>query len=254
MLFTVIFFVYSLFSSTSESIEFENAPSLKPEQLRGLIEQNPSLEIVDFRSQYVRELDGYIRESVLYQENSNALQNNEDESILTVYVVDGAEMLEKAENVLKKRGRKNLRGYLEGVKKWSEVGGLVEFPRIIKFQALVESLRRSSVLLLDVRNRTELNDVGQIPNSVCVPLHEIEDGFKLTQEEFVQRYGFEKPPTDAQNVVLTCRSGRRVLVADRILKRQGYGQLRIYSGSFKDWFKHGGEVVPGLFDLDYQLL
>ena len=56
----------------------------------------------------------------------------------------------------------------------------------------------------------------------------------------------------SQNIVLTCRSGRRVLVADKILKRKGYLNLRIYSGSFKDWVKNRGTVIKdSQEDLDY---
>ena len=72
--------------------------------------------------------------------------------------------------------------------------------------------------------------------------------------EFEGRYGFQKPDIHNQNVVLTCRSGRRVLVADRILKSKGYSHLRIYSGSFKDWAKNKGYIIEGLFDLDYDIL
>ncbi len=46
----------------------------------------------------------------------------------------------------------------------------------------------SRVLLIDVRNRTELNEVGQIPGSVCLPLHEVEAAFRdLEAEEFKER-------------------------------------------------------------------
>jgi len=108
--------------------------------------------------------------------------------------------------------------------------------------------------LIDVRNRTELNQVGQIPGSVCLPLHEIDLGFELSNTEFFQRYGFLKPDPETRNVVLTCRSGRRVLVADRILKSKGYQHLRIYSGSYKDWVKNNGNVINGKFNLDYDIL
>ena len=107
---------------------------------------------------------------------------------------------------------------------------------------------------MDVRNRTELNGVGQIPGSVCLPLHEVDLGFELENEQFLERYGFLKPDPSSKNIVLTCRSGRRVLVADRILKEKGFQHLRIYSGSFKDWVKNEGEVINGQFDLDYEIL
>ena len=73
-------------------------------------------------------------------------------------------------------------------------------------------LDSNSILLIDVRNRTELNTVGQIPGSVCLPLHEVAAAMELSPEEFSAKYGFEKPSPDNRKIVLTCRSGRRVLV------------------------------------------
>ena len=59
-------------------------------------------------------------------------------------------------------------------------------------------------------------------------------------------------PYHSQNIVLTCRSGRRVLVADKILKTKGFLHLRIYSGSFKDWVKNNGSVIQNSQEsLDY---
>ena len=49
-------------------------------------------------------------------------------------------------------------------------------------------LDEDRILLIDVRNRTELNEVGQIPKSVCLPLHEVARAFTdLSDQEF--RYG-----------------------------------------------------------------
>ncbi len=111
------------------------------------------------------------------------------------------------------------------------------------------------MLLIDVRNRTELNEVGQIPGSVCLPLHEVDAAFgDLDEAEFEQRYGFSRPAPSRKDVVLTCRSGRRVRVADAILKRKGYHNLRIYSGSYKDWVRNGGDTFNADFDLDYTIL
>ena len=115
-------------------------------------------------------------------------------------------------------------------------------------------LNTGSTLLIDVRNRSELNSPGQIPKSVVVPLHEILNGaFELPNEDFYQRYNFEKP--DLRDVfVLTCRSGRRILVAEKYLKGLGYENARIYPGSFKDWVANGGETIKAEFDLDYDPL
>jgi rhodanese-related sulfurtransferase len=73
-------------------------------------------------------------------------------------------------------------------------------------------LDSNSITLIDVRNRTELNTVGQIPGSVCLPLHEIEVAMELSSEQFLEKYNFAKPSPDEKKIVLTCRSGKRVLV------------------------------------------
>ncbi len=36
--------------------------------------------------------------------------------------------------------------------------------------------------------------------------------------------------------------------------RLGYGNLRLYSGSFKDWVRRGGETFLAGYDLDYNIL
>ena len=56
-----------------------------------------------------------------------------------------------------------------------------------------------------MRNATELEDPGQIPGSVHLPLYDIPEAFLLDDGEFLQKYGFNKPGTEAKNVVLTCR-------------------------------------------------
>jgi hypothetical protein len=45
---------------------------------------------------------------------------------------------------------------------------------------------------------------------------------ELSPEEFMSKYNFEKPSPDNRKIVLTCRSGRRVLVKinTRIYLRQ----------------------------------
>ena len=58
-------------------------------------------------------------------------------------------------------------------------------------------LKSKSVVLVDVRNRTEFNRVGKIPGSFILPLHEVEAAFDLSPEKFLEKYEFEKPETDA---------------------------------------------------------
>ena len=68
----------------------------------------------------------------------------------------------------------------------------------------------SRIIFIDVRNATELEDPGKIPGSVHLPLYEIPAAFLLEEKQFLDKYGFEKPSTEAKNVVLTCRQVTRV--------------------------------------------
>jgi rhodanese-related sulfurtransferase len=61
---------------------------------------------------------------------------------------------------------------------------------------------------------TVLMQKYQIPGSHCVPLHEVDRAFELDPVTFEETYGFKKFDPTLKNVVLTCRSGRRVKVAD----------------------------------------
>jgi len=102
------------------------------------------------------------------------------------------------------------------------------FPEEVNFAALTELLDRNEVVLIDVRRPEELVNDGEIPGSVNVPLQEIPGAFKLSSQDFNAKYGFELPDKGAKNVVLTCRSGRRILVAQERMASLGYTSLRLY--------------------------
>ena len=63
----------------------------------------------------------------------------------------------------------------------------------------------SRILLIDVRNSSELADPGKIPGSVHLPLHQVTEAFQMEKEEFREKYQFDKPSTGDRNIVLTCR-------------------------------------------------
>ena len=236
--------------------------------LKNLIQNKiKNTKILDFQSLETRELSGYIQGSNLVPDcgNGNCLTLEKVQQVPDSFQEElfFDENKDKGTNVIvlvpNKGNIKNIiiqvlalgylppkvsiQYYVEGIDTWLKAGGTVEFPRTINFAALQASLESDSVLLIDVRNRSELNSPGKIPKSVCVPLHEILNGaFQLTNIKFQDRYGFERPK-HSDTFVLACRSGRRILVAEKHLKGLGYQNIRIYSGSFNDWVAHGGRIV-----------
>ena len=273
-----VFFILTIFEfcwSLPTSKE-QNGQFIDSGQLVNLIqESNKNLKIIDFQSTQSRETFGYIKGSFLVPDSlkleniekdlqslpsellydkSNFQADKEDEDV--VVFVTTRENKNSSLHKLKALGYDNskltIKGYVEGLDMLSKTSGLVEFPRIISFSSLNASLASDSILLIDVRNRTELNSVGQIPNSVCIPLHEIINGaFFSTNGDFMQHYGFKKPLL-SDSFVLSCRSGQRILVAEKyLIKEIGYKHVRIYPGSFNDWVANGGRVIEGNFEVDY---
>ncbi|KAK8733193.1 hypothetical protein OTU49_006520 [Cherax quadricarinatus] len=120
----------------------------------------------------------------------------------------------------------------------------VEYPIGISYEELREALEVGNVLLIDVRNRWELEETGRLPWSVNLPLPELEQAIHMSENDFMKKYGFPKPLPEDTNVVLTCRSGRRATVAWKQLEPLGYCNIRVYFGSYLEWKARGGPLLP----------
>ncbi|XP_068201948.1 rhodanese domain-containing protein CG4456-like [Palaemon carinicauda] len=116
-------------------------------------------------------------------------------------------------------------------------------PKEITYDELSKSL--PNVTVIDVRNRVELEQSGQIPGSHCIPVTEIKLACSLDPDSFRARFGFPKPNFEDE-VVVCCRTGVRSKTACDLLGAKGYKRHRLYSGSFSEWEEKGGDVVkPG---------
>lgn len=107
------------------------------------------------------------------------------------------------------------------------------------------ALRENKIIYVDVRNQSELITDGKVPGSFVIPrkkfscftissrlflkllyqVTEIEQAFTLDENAFLSKYGFAKPARNASNVVIACRSGRRVEQAIEIFDRLGFHSL-----------------------------
>ena len=66
----------------------------------------------------------------------------------------------------------------------------------------------------------------------------------LPDSDFSERFGFQKPSADADDVpiVVTCLRGGRAEMANTAFQDLGYSNTRVYRGSFLDWVAKGGPV------------
>ncbi|KAF2228206.1 Rhodanese-like domain-containing protein [Elsinoe ampelina] len=98
-----------------------------------------------------------------------------------------------------------------------------------------------NTVLIDVREPSEFAE-GHIPNAINIPVKSQPDALLLPEDEFEDRFGFAKPPTDAETVFY-CRAGVRSKAASELAKRAGYSSVGDYAGSWLDWTAKGGKVV-----------
>jgi len=92
-----------------------------------------------------------------------------------------------------------------------------------------------------VREPSELQQTGTIPGSINIPIKSRPDSFHITEEEFEDRFGFERPGQDVELVVF-CKAGVRSRAAAELAKSQGWGNVIEYEGSWLDWEGNGGKT------------
>ncbi|CAH0553925.1 unnamed protein product [Brassicogethes aeneus] len=98
----------------------------------------------------------------------------------------------------------------------------------------VKNLNKN-VVLIDVREPSELKEFGVIPGSINIPLKDVEKALKdLSSEEFGKLYGKNKPSLDTE-IIFSCRSGRRSGLAADIAVKLGYQNVKNYQGSWLEW-------------------
>ncbi|KAG8526477.1 uncharacterized protein KY384_008677 [Bacidia gigantensis] len=73
----------------------------------------------------------------------------------------------------------------------------------------IQSLAASPLparLIIDVREPSELRETGRIPGAVNMPITSNADAFYLGEEDFLERFGFEKPRAHGQEAVDRAKS------------------------------------------------
>jgi rhodanese-related sulfurtransferase len=96
-------------------------------------------------------------------------------------------------------------------------------------------MKGGNVLVVDVRDGTELQTTGKIPGAAHVSRGMIE--FRADPESAYHDKAFSRDKT----VLVYCASGGRSALAGRALQDLGYRDVRNLGG-FKDWVESGGAV------------
>ena len=107
-------------------------------------------------------------------------------------------------------------------------------PKVTPAQAR-EMMDKGNVLVVEVRDGTEVAQTGKVAGAVHVPRGMLE--FRADPDSPYHDKNFSKDKT----VILYCASGGRSALSGKLLKDFGYD--KVYNlGGFKDWVEAGGKV------------
>lgn len=117
----------------------------------------------------------------------------------------------------------------------------------------LEAYKKSTIsgfpaaLILDVRSREETKTDGAIPNSVNIPLGDLEAALTLARDPstfpnddalFTKTYNIWAPATD-QPIIVVCWAGGRAAKAVTLLHQFGYSRAKVFPGSTREfnWYQ-----------------
>ncbi|CAI6334093.1 unnamed protein product [Periconia digitata] len=112
--------------------------------------------------------------------------------------------------------------------------------KVYQFEDVISILETpaNSTLLIDVREPHEF-EANTIPTSLNIPVTTQPDALLLSEEDFLDRFGWVKPPLHKE-VVFFCKAGVRSSAAAQLAKQAGYENVGEYRGSWLDWERRGG--------------
>ncbi|KAF4125282.1 RHOD protein [Geosmithia morbida] len=96
------------------------------------------------------------------------------------------------------------------------------------------------VIFVDVREPHELQETGRIPGAINIPIDSAMKSFHISDEEFLNTFGYDRPPRDA-HLLFYCKAGVRAKTALALAQHAGWKNVADYPGSWLDWDRNNGE-------------
>lgn len=110
----------------------------------------------------------------------------------------------------------------------------------LDFEELRALQLAGDIALIDVRDTHELQNYGEIPGSLHIPLCKIKVALQLTEDEFEQEFSMVKPDRDDRNLVFYARGPNASSAAVEIAHRLGFKRSRHYIGGWEDYCRQTG--------------
>lgn len=112
---------------------------------------------------------------------------------------------------------------------------------IVSYEEIKQLPKQLEKLLVDVREPNELQETGQIPTSINIPLSQVASELSPNTDPkaFKAKYGRDLPNKNTE-LIFHCRTGKRSQNAAEIAKSLGYEKSKNYLGSWMEWAEKNG--------------
>lgn len=136
-------------------------------------------------------------------------------------VTDNSNEVDDIAIKLRRVGIDNIVGYLENhTFAWANAGKAIKSFKALSPDTLEDKLNTESILLLDVRSKSELKN-GNIESSVNIPLPELRDRYNELDRD--------------KEIVIYCGVGPRGALAASLLEKAGFENISVLAGGFTGW-------------------
>lgn len=205
-------------------VEVPKHPKLTKEQFISAYEKG--IKLIDTRKKEDFK-NGFIPQSLNIQGNNSFstwagwLLNYQEQFML---VADGSQV-EELTRKLMRIGMDNIYGYISNVE---DMGIELQTADIISIEEFKTYLNKDHVQIVDIRGATEY-EAGHVKGAINI--------FIGTMQDNLTKISKDKP------VVIHCQAGDRSTIAYSLLKRNGFENIKNYSGGMKEWSRNGEEII-----------
>ncbi|KOC65204.1 Heat shock protein 67B2 [Habropoda laboriosa] len=92
----------------------------------------------------------------------------------------------------------------------------------VHYNDILKAQNDTSVLIIDVREKEEIDETGKLPGSIHIPMGEVANTLlSLTEKDFKNKFDKTKPSKDTK-IILSCRSGKRSGMVQEEIQKLGY--------------------------------
>lgn len=174
--------------------------------------------------------EGFIPGSINIQNNNNFSTwcgwfLSYDEPFILVAAPDDMEDLTRK---LMRIGLDKIAGFIPGMEEWQKAGGKTEKVESIALDEFKEAISNNNIQIVDIRGATEFQS-GHIKGADHI--------FLGTMALHLDKINKDK------NVVIYCQSGDRAAIGYSLLRKEGFANVKNYSGGINDWIASGNHLA-----------